>query len=219
MFAKANLFRKPNSTPSDFLLAEWLGDSALGQLADSSGNGNDLTLTGTVPNPASPTPPEGDRWLLYEPVGAMTNYLVMPSAAFDFNKGKMTFSFSVNDVPAQTNNVLFALKSGDGQTLILCLYQGPGFDQLAFQALYNGVLTNNDVVSIASGSPTVYQFEMTWGSDGLVASIDGTPFSTSAGSFIPSDFNNSRSLGGDGFTSAVGFECGGIDAVRMYRRA
>ncbi len=218
MFSKINFFRN-NVAPVDILLAEWLGDSALGQLADSSGNGNDLTLTGTVPNPASPTPPEGDKWLLYEPVGATANYLNMPTNAIDLNKGKMTFLFSVNDNPIMVNNVLFALRSADHQTLILCLYQGPGFDRLAFQALYNGVVVNNDVIAMASGSPTVYEFSMTWGADGLNAYIDGVLFSTSAASFIPSDFSNNKTLGGDSFTTATGFECGGIDAVRMYQRA
>jgi hypothetical protein len=47
------------------ILAHYRGNSSPGQLEDSSGAGNTLTVFGvSVPNPASPTPPEGDRWLV-----------------------------------------------------------------------------------------------------------------------------------------------------------
>lgn len=53
------------------LIAEWKGDSANGQLYDSTGNGNALVVYnnqtglpgGSIDNPGTPTPPQGDRWL------------------------------------------------------------------------------------------------------------------------------------------------------------
>lgn len=64
------------------ILAQYRGNSSPGQLADSSGNGHTLTVVGgagPVPNPTSPTPPEGDRWLVGPSVDGESHFKV-PSA-------------------------------------------------------------------------------------------------------------------------------------------
>lgn len=77
------------STANATIQGLYRGDTSPGQLVDSSGFGRTLTQNGTVPNPGSPTPPQGDKWL-GGPFG-VANYYSIPTAAFNQPQGVIAF--------------------------------------------------------------------------------------------------------------------------------
>lgn len=67
-----------------------------GQLTDNSTYGRTLTMVGTVPNPSSPTPPEGANWLIYQ-TAAIANYLTAPIAVFNPTNFAVEFMADLED--------------------------------------------------------------------------------------------------------------------------
>ncbi len=87
------------------IIGRWKGNSD-GQLIDATGNGNDLIVyqtdfvssipTGVIDNPATNSPPEGDRWLAYTNNSEHTypdyNYFIIPEGARPSdNQGYISF--------------------------------------------------------------------------------------------------------------------------------
>lgn len=105
-----------------------------GQLTDGSGNSNTLTLSGTVGNPSSPTPPEGANWMLGLPSsGAFIN---APGAAFNTSQGMIEFQWRCSGNPAFGTTLLVMGSSGgyivfwsqNNNTLTVHSSAGPNVD-------------------------------------------------------------------------------------------
>jgi len=196
--------------PGDILLGEWLGNSSPGQLKDSSGNGRDLTMTGSIPNSTSPTPPEGDRWLGYHPTDGDEMYI--PLDAISLTKGKLQWKFSVDNYVGG-NKFMFMIRDGDSSNLIYAYYGGDGNLHID---IYNDSVLGQTLVPIA-GDGTIYTMDMKWGSDGLHIKIDNNPVWDDSNPFVFADTGFSRSILG-GFSTGSSWTCGGMDAVKSWQR-
>lgn len=87
------------------------GNTSPGQLQDSSGNGRTLIQVGTVPNPSSPTVPEGDRWL--GGPFSTSNYYTAPTTVYTINQGVIAFWIRNHSLPSFDNQPIITVKGID----------------------------------------------------------------------------------------------------------
>lgn len=79
---------------------------------DLSGAGHNPTLFGTVLQPDTPTPPEGDQWFA-NPAGTDQNYLVMPNAVWNGANGMTEFYYLETGDPVGTfDNIVMIITNG-----------------------------------------------------------------------------------------------------------
>ena len=84
----------------------WPGNVGDLQVADHSGLGNNLTKSGSMPNPSLPTPPEGTLWLFQGPAGQYT-YLAAPSGAYNSNNtNQISIWFYVQSTTTAASGIL-----------------------------------------------------------------------------------------------------------------
>lgn len=208
------------------ILGEYRGNSAPGQLVDSSGNGNTLSVIGTsVPNPATPTPPEGDRWLAGPAV--TLSYLAAPAAVVTPAQGSVEGFFqsslateptravddiliSFNGVPAGLADKFFLLIDSVAPLGQIRIYFFQLTPSLNF-ASYN-----------FADAGTTHDFKLEWDGTGtrlyldssLVASTGVTPtVPTSPPTIAGWDFTGSSQTMDYGYLDNVIFSSAGAPAV------
>jgi hypothetical protein len=191
------------------ITALYRGNSSPGQLADSSGNGNTLTLVGTVPNLSSPTPPEGDRWLAIYPQGPVGDDLEGPIGVINPAQGMVGFKFMKDAVVTFPEIWLSFYKLVGALNGIHCIYQASG--DLEILVFDNSAGVASFVTPIAANGAT-HAGRIEWGAFGTRAYVDGVLIGSHA--FLP-DFTNAQPwIGGDPLSGANSMRSGGVDFVQ-----
>lgn len=108
------------------VLAYYGGNTSPGRLADSSPNHRNLTATGVPPNPSTPTPPEGNRWLFQDTVDG-NDFLNLPLSVLNAAAGCLEF---------------ITRATSSSETLFISTYS----DIAPFQYFEIDVAFNSDVV-------------------------------------------------------------------------
>ena len=177
------------------IVAQYRGNSSPGQLVDSSGNGYDLTVIGTsVPNPSSPTPPEGDRWLVGPSVDGVS-YLLGPGAvgAGLNTRGSVTgyFNTSLGTEPGRDKDDILASFNdavvGIGTKFLIVLDSTGPFGQVRIYFIQvSPSLVFADYFFADVGSD--HTFEVLWTPSGTELYIDSLLVaSSSSNPTIPTD--------------------------------
>lgn len=132
------------------LLASGLGANVTGYYPGNTGNGFNCTIgsacnglqNGMVPQPASPAPPEGNRWLAYQPGSGVANYISLPVSVYNPAQGVVEF-WSNSDGTCGGTGVLFcATQAGFAQSMQLIWAGGVMYMQY-FDGGSNHNITNN----------------------------------------------------------------------------
>lgn len=189
---------------------QYRGNSAPGQLADSSGNGKTLILHGIVPNAASPTPPEGDRWLAYKPTGPLVNFLEVPTGVFTAAAGSLVLYFTKEFDDLVDNNMIFAVQGAGGSILFIFQSNMAG-SPLAIQFYDGAVLQINAAIpNVASLTPR--KFELDWDATGTRAYLDDVLQLSSAAPLTALGAGTPQ-IAGDSVSTSQAYQTGGIDFV------
>lgn len=193
--------------------AVYRGNTALGQLADSSGNGNTLTLHGTVPVSLTPTPPEGNQWLVYRtPNNILVDYLESPADVYDPISGSLEFYFSKEETPFENTEMVSLRTPGfpyDG----FIIFISPD-DNLYVAGVQNGFGLFFYATPIPNSPSASYKINLTWGPSGSTVTINNVVFGTN-GIPVPTTTPTRVYIGGDPDLTARSMYVGGIDFVTI----
>jgi hypothetical protein len=142
-----------------------------GQVKNAIDGGPDMTVTGTVPNPSTPTPYEGDRWLAYGTGGFdnISNYMQHPLAnALGITESEGCWVATINpgnDTAGQMVN----LSSAPFFSMYLSAGRVAALDYTAKEGgLYNMVST---VAMNANANNTL---RLEWDADGIRIYVNGS---------------------------------------------
>jgi len=134
----------------------WPGNSGDNQVTDHSAFGNSLTKVGTLPNPSSPTPPEGNLWL-FQGSTSLGQVLTAPTGAYN------------NGVTGQMTIYFYFQTTSTAASAIMSVDSAGGSDHIGFATTAGGKLalsytnasgnhTTSTAVTINDGTSHLVRF-------------------------------------------------------------
>ena len=192
------------------VLALYRGNTAPGQLIDSSPAGNNLTLFGTVPNSLSPTPPEGDGWLAYKPLDIGSNFLKAPSSVYNNAQG-MVGLFLTKEIDTVINTMIVDIRNTSTNNGIGIFVGFPG--QMLTVVGFTGGFGDYALFAPIVNSMTPLKVRLEWRPAGVKLFLNDIMFGSSA--IAPSAVGADVHIAGDPITTSSSYEIGGIDFVQF----
>lgn len=174
---------------------------------DATGNGNTAIQVGTVPQPSSPTPPEGSVWFAYQPAATPVDYVDYPVTLINGTTQMAIVKYFRWETGKPDAAILSAGDGSGNQRIYIILTSG----LMAFQQVDGGGDVFNFAIGINRDQTYLLRIEVT--SSNVKCYLDGVLQTTVAGSWVPPTYTYLSTGRGSADAGSFYMDGAGVDGV------